>query len=146
MSNCTVISPFKHRKLRSGTKKLPNPTKPTDLNRSSETITMRAHTLVIILLGDDPSPLKVLVERLVQQLQTTPPIPGETITNLAHKIQRDNKKQNSQIATGSLRLPGRRRGSERAAPRPGAAAARALPSSSLSRSPRAGGSFSKPSN
>ena len=145
MSNCTVISPFKHRKLRSGTKKLPNPTKPTDLNRSSETITMRAHTLVIILLGDDPSPLKVLVERLVQQLQTTTPKPGETITNLTHKIER-TEKQNSQIATGSLRLPGRRRGSERAAPRPGAAAARALPSSSLSRSPRAGGSFSKPFN
>jgi hypothetical protein len=75
---------------------------------------MRAHTLVFILLGDDPSSLEVLIERLVQQLQTTPP--GE-------------------IATGSLRLPGQRRGSERAAPRPGAAAERALPSSS--RSPRA---------
>lgn len=91
---------------------------------------MRAHTLVLILLGDDPSPRKVLVERLVQQLQTTAPIPGETITNLANKIQK--KKQNSQIAAGSLRLPGRRRGSERAARRRGAAAARALPSSFLS--------------
>jgi hypothetical protein len=45
---------------------------------------MRAHTLVFILLGDDPSSLEVLIERLVQQLQTTPP--GETLTNLTHKI------------------------------------------------------------
>jgi len=106
---------------------------------------MRAHTLVIILLGDDPSPLKVLVERLVQQLQTTTPKPGETITNLTHKIER-TEKQNSQIATGSLRLPGRRRGSERAAPRPGEAVARALPSSFSVPISSSRGSFSKPSN
>jgi hypothetical protein len=52
---------------------------------------MRALTLVFILLGDDPSPLKVLIERLVQQLQTTTPKPGVTITNLTHKVPREKR-------------------------------------------------------
>ena len=54
---------------------------------------MRAHTLVLVLLGDDPPPLEVLVERLVQQLQATPSEPARTITNLAPIIPR--KKINS---------------------------------------------------
>lgn len=47
--------------------------------------------MVLVLLGDDPSPLEVLVERLVQQLQTTTPIPSQ-ISPTKFKIQRERKK------------------------------------------------------
>ena len=59
---------------------------------------MRAHTLVVVLLGDDPTALEVLVERLVQQLHTTKPT--ETITNLAPVNLRTNQLAQRRIATG----------------------------------------------